>query len=93
MNNKTLSLFFVLLMSFISLSIPVIVVASDNNCELPPGIDEGKRYVIKFLGIKPKKFKILEIKDCWIQTYRKDNNHRWFPISNIVFIGSKGEDK
>lgn len=68
--------------------------AGDDNCELPPDIDKGKQYTIAFDGWynnKSASLKILKIEDCWIQTYRKDGDHLWFPINKIIFISSKGK--
>lgn len=68
--------------------------AGEKSCELPPDIDEGKQYTIAIDGWynnKSAALKILEIEDCWIQTYRKDGDHLWFPINKIVFISSKGK--
>ena len=68
-------------------------VRAEEICELPSDIDEGKRYVIKFKGVKEKRFKIADVDDCWVQTFRTDGDHRWFPIRNIEYIGSKPIEK
>ena len=36
-------------------------VRAEEICELPSDIDEGERYVIKFKGVKEKRFKIVEL--------------------------------
>ncbi len=65
-------------------------VLAEALCELPPGIEEGKRYVIMFRGdSKQRRSKILDVGNCWVQTFRTSGDHRWFPIKDIVYIGSK----
>lgn len=84
----------VLLMLFVCMIFSLTAQAGNSNCELPPDIDEGKEYKIAVDGWynnKSASLKILEIEDCWIQTFRKDGDHLWFPINKIVFISSKGK--
>lgn len=65
-------------------------VYAKDDCEMPPGIDDDERYLIKFKGeSQANRYKILDIDNCWVKTYRKDGNHYWRPVSSIVFIGSR----
>jgi len=67
---------------------------ADESCELPPDIDEDERYVIKFKNLKEGRYKILDVEGCWVKTLRADENHRWWLIKNIEYVGSKPiEDK
>jgi hypothetical protein len=62
-------------------------VNADNDCELPPDIDEDESYWIQFKGDSSgKAYKILEIEGCWIQTYRTSGAHVWQPINTIEKI-------
>ena len=82
----------ILLCGFGALSLSAF--AESNNCELPPGIDDGKTYAVKIDGYFSNKsfpVKIVDIEDCWIQTFRKDGDHLWFPISRLISISSEGK--
>ncbi|MBT8079141.1 MAG: hypothetical protein KJO31_11245 [Gammaproteobacteria bacterium] len=87
--HKKLSLATILGILVSILSTPVY---AHGTCELPPDIDDDERYLIKFAGQKETRYKILDIDDCWILTFRTDGNHRWHPISNIEYIGSEEID-
>ena len=76
----------------IFLSILSTPLYAHGTCELPPGIDDDERYVIKLVGRNETRYEILDIEDCWILTLRTDGNHRWYPISNIEYIGSEEID-
>lgn len=80
------------LLAFTVFSTPVL---ADTECELPSGIDEDERYLMKFKwDTKARGFKILDVSGCWVQTMRTDGNHRWNLIKDIQYIGSKEiEDK
>ena len=75
-----------------SMSIFSAPVYAHGTCEMPPGIDDDERYVIKFAGQKESRYEILDIEDCWILTFRTDGNHRWYPVSSIEYIGSEEID-
>ena len=63
-------------------------------CELPPDIEEGKRYTVRFVGdSKERRSKILDVENCWVQTFRTIGNHIWYPIKNILYIGTKPIEK
>ena len=67
---------------------------ADELCKLPPGIETGERYVIMFRGdSKQRRSKILAVENCWVQTFRTSGDHRWFPIKNILYIGTKAVKK
>jgi hypothetical protein len=75
------------LFAFSMVSAPAL---AEADCELPSGIEEDERYLIKFKwDTKPRRFKIMDVSDCWIMTERTDGNHRWTLIKDIQFIGSK----
>ncbi len=75
--------------ALIAFSIAATPLLAEDNCELPPDIDEDERYVMKFKNTKVSRYKILDVEGCWVQTMRTDGNHRWWPIENIEYIGSK----
>lgn len=64
--------------------------ASEAECNLPPGIDKGKFYWVKFTTeSKMYRYKVLDAKGCWIKIWREDENHYWYPITDIAVITSK----
>ena len=68
-------------------------VFADTNCEMPPGIDDGETYWIKFkTESKMYRYKIEDIDDCWVQIWKKDGNHYWYQIDDISVITSKPEE-
>ena len=82
----------VLLCGFSALSLTAF--AGGSNCELPPDIDDGKTYFLQIDGYNNSKsfpIKIVDIEDCWIQTFRQDGDHLWLPISRLISISSEGK--
>ena len=78
-----------LIVSF-GISAPLL---AQEACEvLPPDIDEDERYEIRFRGEQTKGYKILEIEDCWLLTFRTDGNHKWWPIKSIEYIFAEPMD-
>jgi len=69
------------------------VYAGDENCEMPPGIDDDEFYWIHFSNeSKMYKYKILEIEDCWVKIWKKAGNPYWYRIDNIMVMTSEPED-
>ncbi len=64
-----------------------------EQCEMPPGIDEDEQYWIHFSNeSKMYRYKILEIEDCWVKVWKKNENHYWYRIDNIMVMTSKPEE-
>ena len=68
-------------------------VLADENCEMPPGIDDDERYWIHFKNeSKMHRYKILDIEDCWVKIYKESGNHYWYRIDNIMVMTSEPEE-
>jgi len=66
--------------------------AGNAQCDMPPNIDKGKFYWVKFkTESKIYRYKVLDTKGCWIKIWREDKNHYWYPIDDIAVITSKPE--
>ncbi len=66
----------------------------EAQCEMPPNIDKGKFYWIKFkTESKMYRYKVLDTKGCWVKIWREDENHYWYPIDDIAVITSKSDKK
>ena len=66
---------------------------ADENCEMPPGIDDDERYWIHFKNeSKMHRYKILDIEDCWVKIYKESGNHYWYRIDNIMVMTSEPEE-
>ncbi|MDW3096096.1 MAG: hypothetical protein R8G33_10525 [Gammaproteobacteria bacterium] len=66
---------------------------ADENCEMPPGIDDDEIYWIHFKNeSKMYRYKILEIEDCWVQIWKETGNHYWYRIDNIMVMTSDPEE-
>ena len=62
----------------------------DAQCNMPPNIDTGKFYWVKFkTESKIYRYKVLDTKGCWVKIWREDGNHYWYPIDDIAVISSK----
>lgn len=67
---------------------------ADENCEMPPGIDDDEIYWIHFKNeSKMYRYKILEIEDCWVQIWKETGNHYWYRIDNIMVMTSDPEEE
>lgn len=67
---------------------------ADENCEMPPGIDDDERYWIHFKNeSKMHRYKILDIEDCWVKIYKESGNHYWYRIDNIMVMTSEPEEE
>ena len=88
MNKLIYYLFIALILSIISST-----AFADENCEMPPGIDDDERYWIHFKNeSKMYRYKILDIEDCWVKIYKESGNHYWYRIDNIMVMTSEPEE-
>ena len=70
------------------------VVFADDNCNMPPDIDDDERYWIHFKNeSKMHRYKILDIEDCWVKIYKESGNHYWYRIDNIMVMTSEPEEE
>ena len=68
-------------------------VYADDNCNMPPDIDDDERYWIHFKNeSKMHRYKILDIEDCWVKIYKESGNHYWYRIDNIMVMTSEPEE-
>lgn len=89
MNKLIRSLLIALMLSIFS-----SVTFADENCEMPPGIDDDERYWIHFKNeSKMHRYKILDIEDCWVKIYKESGNHYWYRIDNIMVMTSEPEEE
>jgi hypothetical protein len=87
MNRKIYPLLGALLFSVFSSAL-----YADDNCSMPPGIDDDEIYWIHFKSeSKMYRYKILDIEDCWVQIYKKEGNPYWYPIRDILVMTSNPE--
>lgn len=64
--------------------------AGTAQCDMPPKIDNGKFYWVKFkTESKMYRYKVLDTKGCWVKIWREDGNHYWYPIDDIAVMTSK----
>lgn len=88
MNKLIYYLFIALILSIFSST-----AFADENCEMPPGIDDDERYWIHFKNeSKMYRYKILDIEDCWVKIYKESGNHYWYRIDNIMVMTSEPEE-
>ena len=65
----------------------------DAQCTMPPKIDKGKTYRIKFVTeSRMYQYKVLDVKNCWIKI-DQDPIPYWYPTSDIAVITSKPEPR
>ncbi|MFK8026871.1 MAG: hypothetical protein AB8C40_02315 [Gammaproteobacteria bacterium] len=89
MNKLIYGLLIAFLLSFFS-----TFAYADENCEMPPGIDDDEIYWIHFKNeSKMYRYKILEIEDCWVQIWKETGNHYWYRIDNIMVMTSDPEEE
>lgn len=82
MKKIIMCLFTGLAVSFFSAS-----VFAKDLCEMPPDIDDGKKYWIKFkVESKMYIYKITDIDDCWIQVEKKNKSKYWFQVQDVATI-------
>ena len=85
-------IFYGILVAFL-LSIFSSAVYADDNCNMPPDIDDDERYWIHFKNeSKMHRYKILDIEDCWVKIYKENGNHYWYRIDNIMVMTSEPEE-
>jgi predicted metalloprotease len=86
--NKTFSV----ILGALLLGLSSSALLAEDNCSMPPGIDDDEIYWIHFKSeSKIYRYKILDIEDCWVQIYKKNGNPYWYPISDILVITSNPE--
>ncbi len=83
-----------IILGFLLMSVFSPVAFADENCEMPPGIDDDERYWIHFKNeSKMYRYKILDIEDCWVKIWKENGNHYWYRIDNIMVMTSKPEEE
>jgi len=92
--SKTMKSFTLLtLVLFLLTALSACTSATDQRCEMPPGIDDGKTYWIKFKSeSKMYAYKIEDTRSCWIKIWKEGGNHYWYPIEDISVMTSIAED-
>ncbi|NOY67184.1 MAG: hypothetical protein GXP13_07225 [Gammaproteobacteria bacterium] len=82
MKNILSSLIVGLTLSFFSAT-----VFAKDLCDMPPDIDDGKKYWIKFKSeSKMYVYKITDIDDCWIQIEKNNKSRYWFQVRDVATI-------
>ena len=91
--NKPMKSFTLLtILFFLLVALSACTSTTDQRCEVPPGIDDGETYWIKFKSeSKMYTYKIEDIRDCWVKIWKEDGNHYWYPIEDIAVMTSKAE--
>jgi len=65
-------------------------VLADVLCDMPPGIDDGEKYWIKFKSeSKMYVYEITDIDDCWIQIKKSDGSKYWYQVQDVATIMAK----
>ena len=81
------------ILALLFLSISSSVALADENCEMPPDIDDDETYWIHFKNeSKMYRYKILDIEDCWVKIWKENGNHYWYRIDNIMVMTSEPEE-
>jgi hypothetical protein len=65
-------------------------VFAETLCDMPPGIDDGEKYWIKFKSeSKMYVYEITDIDDCWVQIKKSDGKKYWYQVQDVATIMAK----